>query len=228
MTVVFDGDDYTLYEVNRAADKWAVQLGTMMNSADASRLLKDCEIATTHYAGRAVELRLPRNHKYEAYNRKRGIVVGPPRNGRVFVSVEANQRDRKIALDAAKQRRKEWNMADVSSKNSSGKRRKDHESPDGHHDDMFSVVDSDGNITFLLPILAKYVGEPSRIPGQRFGNEYTARNNDTLELIGNTLGFAPASLLELNKEFYPGLRTTSKLQTGTKILLQVVDQRQND
>lgn len=220
--MVFDGDDYSLYEVDRGTDKWAVLPGPMMQSTHVSRLLHDCEIAVTHYEGRIVEVKgLPGSHEYASYNRKRGTIVGPPRNGKIYVSVEANENDRKKALHSAEQLRCEAEKEPVASKNASGKRRKYNKSGSNNGDDTPSVAHSDGKAKVLLPFLAKYVCEPSRIPGERFQNEYTARNNDTLELIGSMFGFASGHLLELNKEFYPGLRIDSKLQTGTKILLLV-------
>jgi hypothetical protein len=185
-------------------------------------MLRDCTLAKTHFDGRIVELqKLAPQHEYAAYNRAVGKIVGPPRDGKVFVSVPANAKDRQRAVRAAKKRGRQWQGTAASSSSSpSGKRKRPAEEGSGASD-MFSALDSDGEVRLLLAVQARHVREPRRIPGTCFGNEYCALNDDTPEQVGEMFGFDGKAIVDLNKAYYPGLRTTSRLQTGTLLSLPV-------
>ena len=222
LIVIFDGDDCAIYRVDRSADEWVTQPGPSRSSADVSRMLRDCILAQTNFEGRVVELqKLGPNHKYAAYNRAIGKIVGPPRGGKVFVSVPANEKDRQRALREAKKRRRQWQAAVGPLSLSAAKRKRLSEGNDSLSD-MFSATTVDGKLQLLLPVQARHVREPRRVPGTRFGNEYCALNDDTPEQVGKIFGCDSKVIVDLNKAYYPGLRATSRLQTGTLLALPAV------
>ena len=86
--VVYDGDDLTIYDVDRRIDDWFVLLMPSLNNHTVKKKILDCGLATTHWDGRQVELKPMHGTAFARYGGQPGILVGPPKNGMVFVEVD--------------------------------------------------------------------------------------------------------------------------------------------
>ena len=203
LVVVYDGDDKTIYDVDRRLDDWFVLLMAPMDSLSVKKLAKDCELANTHWDGRQIELKPMYGSPLARYSGKPGALVGPPKNGMVFVEVDAHAIDVRAAEEDS----------------SGGTKRKR------------ALADGDGKeaeedaslykkkIKLLLKVSSNKVCDPQREPGVLVGDEWSTFDDETPNMVARKFGVNVKDVVAINRSVYPGLLSNSKLQPGTILVL---------